>query len=110
MAALIAHAFDVPLRHWRLALDEIRPVAAAPSIGEAIHAVAVAKSERALRRALAELSALVNRAAHPRTKRGQRSNLLAQLVLVLEMHAQLGLEPAADLRATRQRLNKLLSA
>ena len=109
MAVVIAHAFDVPLRHWRQSLDEVRPVAAAPSIGEAIRAVAEAGHERALRRALAELAALVNRAAHARTKRGERSNLLAQLVLVLDLHAKLGLAADADVRATRQRLNSLLS-
>lgn len=90
-----------------VALDEVRPIEAAPSIGEAARAVRSASTPRALRRALAELDALVNRAAHARTKRGERANLVALLALLCGLHAVLGLPPDADVRLARRRLDEL---
>lgn len=89
------------------ALDDVRPIASAPSVGDVVRSLSTATSTRARRRALAELGALVNRAAHGRTKRGERANLLAQLVLLLELHAALGLRSDLDLRSTRRSIEQL---
>lgn len=89
------------------ALDAVRPIATAGTIGDAVRVLAAATTPRATRRALAELDALVTHAAHSRTKRAERANLVAQLVIVCGLGPTLGLAPTADLRAVRRRLTEL---
>lgn len=105
----VAHALDLPAKRasFQAALDDVCPIASAGSVGDAVRAVASAPNPRVLRRALAELDALVNRAAHARTKRAERANLVAQLVLLCDLGPRLELAQDADLRAIRRRLDEL---
>lgn len=107
---VVTHALGLAPRPKSVlaALDEVRPVASAGSVGDAVRAIATAPTPRALRRALAELDALVTRAAHTRTKRAERANLVAQLVLLCDLSARLEIPKGADLRAIRRRLEEVM--
>jgi hypothetical protein len=95
--------FDGPLKHGdlerlRRALDGVRPVASAPSIGEVLGLLRASDettSRRARRRLVAELDALVAQGTHGRAKRQERKRIFAELVLLFDLEASLGLGPEA---------------
>jgi len=111
LTQVVTHALGLPPRPKSLlaALDEVCPVPSAGSVGDAVRAIALAPTPRALRRALAELDALVTRAAHTRTKRAERANLVAQLVLLCNLSTRLEIAQDADLRTIRRRLDELMA-
>jgi hypothetical protein len=96
-------------RRLMLALDEVKPIASAPSIGATVRALRSLDRPRSIKRALAELAALAHRAAHGRTKRAERANVLAHLVLLCELHDVLGISHDSDLRTMRRTLDQLLA-
>ena len=89
----------------RVRLREVRPVASAKPVGEVLDAlVAHARAGGPARRArkqLAELDDLVAAGTYARTKRAERGRIFALLLVVFDLVALVGVEPAAgDAEAT----------
>ena len=90
------------LRRLRAALAVVRPVAAAPSISEALSAV-MESSSRTARRNLAELHALFVKATYP-AKRADRARLFAQLLVLFDLEKTVGVAGARDAEDTVERV------
>ncbi len=97
------------LRRLRAALDVVRPVKTAPSVGEALGTLVTdaAKKEKlsraaraSSRRNLAELDAVFEQATHGRAKRAERARLFAQLLVLFDLETTVGVAPARDLEET----------
>lgn len=91
------------IRRLRAALAVVRPVPTAPSISEALSAVAESSS-RTARRNLAELDALFAKATYGRAKRADRSRLFAQLLVLFDLEKAVGVAEAADLEDALERV------
>jgi hypothetical protein len=95
------------------ALDDVRPAAGAPSVGEVLRSLRAldrGAPRRVRRRLVAELEALVAQATHGRAKRQERRRILGELIVLFELEPALGIERDPDSGAADARLTALAAA
>lgn len=82
-------------------LEGVRASGGRVSLGDVVRSLRAAGGrQRVVRRALAEVDAILAQQAYARTKRAERGRLLAELLVALELEGLVGVEPTGDVEAT----------